>query len=186
MISALLRGWGVAGIPLRTARLRLVAIRPAMLIAEGAQPALLGRTLRAVVPADWPPKLWEPAVWVQIRAQLELQPETLGWHRYMLLGKRPARLIGCLGGFPGAAGDVEIGYSVVDSAQQQGYGTEAADALIGWLLQQGGVRSVSAQAYETSRASVKVMQRCGLRFVGTGDQPGTVRYRRWRGAAAQA
>src|SRR5579875_1689372 len=97
----------------------------------------------------------------------------------VLLGTEPL-LVGCLGAFPCAAGDAELGYSVVGSWQRQGLATEAARALIGWLFEQGAVHSVSAQAYVTSPAAVKVMERCGMRFAGQGDEAGTVRYRRWR------
>ena len=181
MISALLWRWGAQSAAIRTPRLRLVAITPEMLHAEPAGKTALARATRAQVPADWPPEHWQPDVWAHILAQLTSAPATFGWHRYMLSGERPQRLIGCLGGFPCTRGDVEIGYSVVNSAQRQGFGSEAAGALVRWLMEQPEVRSVSAQAYETSPASVKVMRRCGLEFVGEGDHPGTVRFRRMRG-----
>ncbi len=166
--------------PIRTERLRLLTITPAMLEAETAGAVTLATALEAQVPADWPPEHWECNVWAHIGAQFAAQPETLGWHRYIVSEQKPAALLGCLGGFPCAAGDVELGYSVVNSAQRQGYGSEAAAGLIAWLLRRPEVHSVSAQAFETPRASVRVMQRCGMRFVGAGDQAGTVRYRRWR------
>ena len=181
MISGLMRRWGAQSAAIRTARLRLVAITPEMLNAETASQAAVATATRAQVPADWPPEHWEPDVWAHILAQLTSAPATFGWHRYMLSAERPQRLIGCLGGFPCTRGDVEIGYSVVNSAQRQGFGSEAAGALVNWLLDQPEVRSVSAQAFETAPASVKVMQRCGMQFVGSGDQPGTVRFRRVRG-----
>lgn len=183
MISALFRRWGLQTAPLRTARLRLVAITPEMLEGETLGPAVLGHRIRAeVVPQDWPPELWESAVWAHMLAQLRAQPTTFGWHRYMLLEQPAPRLIGCLGGFPSPGGDVEIGYSVVVSEQRRGYASEAAQTLVDWLLHLPQIHSVSAQAFETAPGSIKVMQRCGMRCVGAGDQPGTVRYRRWRGA----
>jgi RimJ/RimL family protein N-acetyltransferase len=42
------------------------------------------------------------------------------------------------------------------------------------------VQSVSAQAYPQVVESIKVMERCGMSFVGEGDDPGTLRYRRMR------
>jgi len=39
---------------------------------------------------------------------------------------------------------------------------------------------VSAQTYPSLPESIKVMERCGMEFVGVGDDPGTVRYRRMR------
>ena len=166
--------------PLLTARLELVAMTAALLGSESQDPWDLGRALGARLTPDWPPDRWEAPVRAHILAQLTAQPQTVGWHRYMLLSGDTRMLVGCLGAFPCAAGDVELGYSVVGSCQRRGFATEAAKGLIGWLLEQASVHSVSAQAYESSPASVKVMQRCGLRFVGGGEEAGTVRYRRWR------
>jgi RimJ/RimL family protein N-acetyltransferase len=52
--------------------------------------------------------------------------------------------------------------------------------LVEWLLGLEGVQSVSAQTYPSIPESVKVMERCGMTFVGDGDEPGTLRYRRMR------
>ena len=185
MISTLFRRWGAQGTPLHTERLRLVVITPELLEAEPQGRAALERELHARVPPDWPPEHWDAPVWAHIQAQYVAEPSTFGWHRYMLLGKHPQQLVGCVGGFPGTNGDVEIGYSVVSSAQRQGFGSEAATALTEWLLRKPGVRSVSAQAFETAPGSVKVMQHCGMTLVGPGDQAGTVRYRRLRAPAPE-
>jgi RimJ/RimL family protein N-acetyltransferase len=188
MIGLLRRGV----VDLKTARLRLVAITPAMLASEKAANgsfAVLGRVLGAEVTAEWPPEHWEPHVYGFIEKQYVEEPRTRGWNRYVLLpqergwtvGHMPGyTLIGAVGGFPKAEGDVEIGYSTVPAFQRRGYATEAARALVEWLLREKDVRSVSAQAYPRLAESVKVMERCGMKFVGDGDDPGTVRYRRMR------
>jgi RimJ/RimL family protein N-acetyltransferase len=166
---------------LRTARLRLVAITPAMLQADQEAKSALSRMLDAEVTDEWPPEHWEPHVYDFIRRQYQEEPRTRGWNRYMLLRKARGRvLIGAVGGFPKPEGGVEIGYSTLPSFQRQGYGTEAARALVEWLLTQKDVQSVSAQTYTTLPESIKVMQRCGMSFVGPGDDPDTVRYRRAR------
>ena len=180
MISGLFRRWNLQTAPIRTERLRLIAITPEMLAAETTGAASLGTLLGATVPADWPPEHWQSHVWAHILAQFRASPDTFGWHRYMVTEGKAPELIGCLGGFPCPNGDAELGYSVVNSQQRRGYGSEAACALMGWLLRQAQVRSVSAQAYETAPGSIKIMQRCGMKSVGAGDEPGTVKYRRWR------
>ena len=170
---------GVAA--LETARLRLDVMTAALLNTEAHDTWHLAEALGVGLAPDWPPDHWESPVRAHITAQLTQHPETMGWHRYMVLtnGAKPA-LVGCLGAFPGAAGDVELGYSVVGSQQRRGLASEAVEGLVRWLFGQQAVHSVSAQAYETSVASVKVMERCGMRFVGGGDEAGTVKYRRWR------
>lgn len=167
-------------LPIETRRLRLVAITPELVETETAGPEPLGMALQAEVGPDWPPEHWGPHVRAHILGQFLDHPESIGWHRYMLFGDEGWRLVGCLGAFPCAAGDVEIGYSVVESYQRRGLGSEAALAFVDWLLRQPTIHSVSAQTFRTWPGSIKVMQRCGMRFIGAGDQEGTVRYRRWR------
>lgn len=169
-----------APVSIETRRLVLVGITPKLIAAETEGLLELGRGLEAKITRDWPPEHWEPHVRTHMLAQFAAHPESVGWHRYALLRGFPMLLVGCLGAFPCAAGDVEIGYSVVTSYQRQGIGTEAALAFVEWLLEQPSIRSVSAQTYESLPESIKVMQRCGMRWIGEGDEPGTVRYRRWR------
>jgi RimJ/RimL family protein N-acetyltransferase len=179
-------GRGIAD--LRTPRLRLVAITPAMLKADALRDgtfAALGKLLDAEVTAEWPPEHWEPHVLHFILRQFAEEPRTKGWHRYVLLpkgrGYAPGYvLIGAVGAFPKLEDDAEIGYSTLPAYQRQGYGTEAAQALVEWLLRQKDVRSVSAQTYAALPESIKVMERCAMTFVGSGDEMGTVRYRRMR------
>ncbi len=185
--------WGAAfGLQARTARagdlktgnLRLVAISAEMLAAEhNADAAELGSLLRAKLTHEWPPVDWEPHVYRIILKQYDEWPDSFGWHRYVLLDGglgRPRTLVGAIGGFPRAQGDVEIGYSTLPGFQRRGYATASAKKLVEWLLTLEGVRSVSAQTYLWVPESIKVMERCGMKFVGEGDDPGTVRYRRMR------
>lgn len=166
---------------LMTSRLRLVAITPEMLKADEAADGTLERILGAEVTLEWPPEHWEPHVYHFIEKQYVDEPRTRGWHRYVLLPKgRGWVLIGAVGAFPKLEGDAEIGYSTVPSYQRQGYGTEAARALVNWLLKQKDVQSVSAQTYPSLPESIKVMERCGMVFVGPGEEEGTLRYQRRR------
>ena len=185
--------WGAAfGLQARTARvvdlksgsLRLVAITTDMLTAEhSGNAAGLGTMLRAKLTREWPPVDWEPHVYRIIQKQYDEWPGSFGWHRYVVLkgGLGRARtLVGAIGGFPRAQGDVEIGYSTLPGFQRRGYATASARTLVEWLLTQEGVQSVSAQTYPRVVESIKVMERCGMKFVGEGDDSGTVRYRRVR------
>ncbi len=166
---------------LKVGRLRLVAITPEMLAAEQrADYAALGKLLRARLTKEWPPEHWEPHVLDFIQKQTEDDPRTAGWNRYVLLKGglwRADTLIGAVGGFAKPQGDVEIGYSTLPAYQRRGYATEAARALVEMLFADENVVSVSAQTYPRLPESIKVMERCGMKFVGEGDDEGTVRYR---------
>ena len=162
---------------LKTERLRLVSITPAMLKAEEAADGSLEKILGAELTTEWPPEHWEPHVYHFIVKQYEDEPRTRGWHRYVLLPNgRGWILIGAVGAFPKLEGDAEIGYSTIPSYQRKGYATEAARALVKWLLTQKDVKSVSAQTYPSLPESIKVMERCGMTYVGPGEDEGTVRY----------
>lgn len=191
MIGFLQRGAGYgfqvrpAGPPdLRIGKLRMVAIAPEMLAAEHeSNGGELARILKARVTDEWPPVDWDPHVYRIILKQYDEWPESFGWHRYVVLESglgRPRTLVGAVGGFPRAHGDVEIGYSTLPAFQRRGYATAFAKKLVEWLLTQNKVQSVSAQTYPRVTESIKVMERCGMSFVGDGDEAETVRYRRMR------
>lgn len=171
-------------VDLRTGPLRLVVITPEMLVAEHrSDVSELGRLLGAKLTMEWPPVEWEPHVFRIIQKQYEEWPESYGWHRYVLLKRglgRESVLVGAVGGFPRRCGDVEIGYSTLPGFQRRGYATAFARRLVEFLLEQDGVKSVSAQAYPQIQESIKVMARCGMSYVGEGDDSGTVRYRRMK------
>jgi ribosomal-protein-alanine N-acetyltransferase len=169
---------------LRAGNLRLVAITHEMLCAEKAQDmARLGELLHAKMTGEWPPAEWEPHVYGFILKQYEEHPETMGWHRYVVLSDglgMNRTLVGAVGAFPKSGGDVEIGYSTLPQFQRRGYATACAKTLVDWLLTRDEVTSVSACTFPRLPESIKVMERCGMTFVGDGDEPGTVRYQRVR------
>ena len=168
---------------LTTGRLRMVAITVPMLDAERRADGSFGSLIGAKVTGEWPPEHWEPHVLDFIQKQIEDDVRTAGWNRYVLLEGRfweEKTLIGAVGGFAKPRGEVEIGYSTLPEFQRRGYATEAARALVAMLFADEKVRSVCAQTFPSLPESIKVMERCGLMFVGDGDDPGTVRYRKIR------
>ncbi len=120
-----------------TRRLRLVPITPELIEAEAEGHATLARVLGAEVGPEWPPQHWDAQVRAHILAQFAEYPESVGWHRYVVLTE-PNQVVGCLGAFPCAAGDVEIGYSVLRSYQRRGL----------WRGGCGSVCGVAARAAE--------------------------------------
>ena len=117
-----------------------------------------------------------------LRNRFAADPSELGWHRYIALGvgEGECTLIGTLGGFRHSAKphECEIGYSVLPEFQGHGYATEAALALIAWIRDQPRITAITAQTYPSLPKSIRVMEKCGLTFVGPGDEEGTIRYRR--------
>lgn len=56
---------------------------------------------------------------------------------------------------------VEIGYALLPAYYNQGYCSEAFRGVIQWMWQHG-FRKVIAGAFEENRASIRVMEKCGL------------------------
>ena len=80
-------------------------------------------------------------------------------------------------GPPNGDGTVEIVYGIVASHQGQGYATEATRALLDWVCRDPRTRRIIAETMPRP-ASIAVMEKCGMTFLGEGAEPGAVRYAR--------
>lgn len=130
----------------------------------------------------WPPDLYDrPAVEWNLRL-LQEDPESAGWGTWYFGLRRaglPVLLIGAGGykGKPSEAGEVEIGYSIVPSHQRRGYGVAAAGELVTRALRDDRVKCVLAETLPELTASIRVLEKLGFALVGSGSEPGVIRYR---------
>jgi len=175
---------------IESARLTLVPAHVTQLRAELEGREAFAKTVEAQVPVEWPPDKEYDAE--AIRYGIEMQqenPEAYEWGlRYLVLKGAAPRLVGC-GGYttPPKDGAVEIGYSVCPSDRRRGYASEAAAALIARAFARADVAQVIAHTFPAFTSSIGVMEKCGMRFVGAGQQADTVCYAitrtQWRSAA---
>ncbi|HEX4791177.1 MAG TPA: GNAT family N-acetyltransferase [Actinospica sp.] len=88
---------------------------------------------------------------------------------YALVPREHGRTIGTAGFFgpPDAAGEVTIGYGMVQPEWGQGYGTQAVAALIEVCRAHGGVRIVNADTDLDNIASQRVLEKNGFIRVRT-------------------
>jgi RimJ/RimL family protein N-acetyltransferase len=114
---------------------------------------------------------------------LESEPAASGWGLWYVVRDEPGapRVLIGNGGFKGKPVDgcCEIGYSLLPGHQRFGYATEAARALVKWAFEHPEVNRVSAETLPELTASIRVMEKCGMRYVGDGvPEQGlrTVRY----------
>jgi RimJ/RimL family protein N-acetyltransferase len=167
---------------LRTPRLVLIAITPAMLNAEKSGQKLAG-LIGCMVPANWPPVDWEPHVLEILLKQYERCPEQVSWHRYVALPNSDGTqtLIGMIGAFwrETSPAECEIGYSILPPYERQGLATEASRALIQLIRRDPQIKSVIAHTFPELTGSIRVMEKCGLIFDGEGEEERTIRYRLW-------
>ena len=88
---------------------------------------------------------------------------------YVIVRRADNAVIGDCGfhGPPDDDGTVLIGYGIAESARGHGFATEAVEALIGFAHLQHGVTKVVADTTRSNPASVRVLQKAGLRHVET-------------------
>lgn len=100
-------------------------------------------------------------------------PREFTWWNYLVVHRGEHRLIGSAGykGPPSLDGVIEIGYEIADAYQNQGYATETARALLQRAFVFPKVRIVQAHTLPEKNASGAVLQKLGMRFVKTVDDP---------------
>lgn len=152
---------------IETARLRLVPCTVAAAHAAMTDRAALEALLGARVPEDWPAEDLRDFLPVYARI-VDEQAAHQGWGIWLMLEPAARTLVGDIG-FKGPPNDlqtVEIGYSVLPAFQGRGYATEASRALIGWGFAQPGVRRIVANCLADNAASIRVLEKAGMRRTG--------------------
>lgn len=99
-------------------------------------------------------------------------PEKRIWYAPWVMELRKGKIqIGELG-FRGKPKNdtVEIGYGVKKEYEGQGFTTEAAKALMDWAFTQKGVFFVEAEAEESNKASLRVIEKLGFVRYGIGEE----------------
>ncbi len=183
---------------LTTPRLELIGCDLSVARAELDDPAAWARALNVAPPREWPPPLNDENSQRYFLDLLLNNPQDARWAMYYFVlvrsssGKNLAtrELVGN-GGFKGPptpAGVVEIGYSILPRFQRQGFASEAARALTAAALASPQVTRVAACTFPQLLASIAVMRKCGMRFIGAGPEAGTVLYgvgrEEWHAATA--
>jgi RimJ/RimL family protein N-acetyltransferase len=171
---------------METSRLQLVpATAETMALAANGDSAALRRALMADVPADWPPRIDDDGEMARegfkfVQGVLERAPSLQGWWGWWVLLRRPQTLVGIVSpkGPPNGEGTVELSYGIVASHQGKGYATEATKALVDWVCRDPRTRRIVADTLPRLGASIAVMEKCGMSFLGEGSEPGAVRYGR--------
>jgi RimJ/RimL family protein N-acetyltransferase len=166
---------------IRTQRLELIAATLELADAEMHDRSRFSALLDARV-ADWPPPLNDELSMQLGRDYLADHPDSVGWGPwyFILLGERRSDRIaignGGFKGNPWPDGTAEVGYSILEAYQHQGYGREAVRALVSWAFGHAEVRRVIAETLPDRAASIRLLQKLGFRLVGAGSEPGALRY----------
>ena len=162
---------------IRTNRLTLVPGTVALVQAEIHDRESFAQQLGATVPDHWPPATLVDALPLFLGWMESAAPGSDGWYVWYALthadSTSPPVLIGG-GGFlgPPDAGSVQMGYSVLDQFQRQGYATEIVRALSDWAFSHDVVKRIAAETEWANPASVRVLEKTGFVLAGEATEQG--------------
>jgi RimJ/RimL family protein N-acetyltransferase len=169
-------------ITLKTSRLELVSGSYEHAHAEKFNRKKLSELLDAEIPIGWPPPLNDEQSMNFFLKYSEENPDAGGFtFWYIILPEGDSRkAIGNVGfkGMPDTTGTVEIGYSIMESHQRNGYAPEAVAVIVDWAFSQPGVKRVIAETLPELVASQRVLEKNRFQFIGEGSEPGVIRYER--------
>lgn len=163
---------------LSTPRLELVRSTLELAECEISNRARFAQMLGVPAPAVWPPPLNDDQSQKYFIDRLHREGEG-DFHGWYIVLREPRQLIGNCGfKTQPEHGVVEIGYSIVPEFQRHGYCTEAIRALISRAFMHASVDRVAAETLPNLWPSIRVMEKCRMRFVSYGIDEGmrTVRY----------
>ena len=105
--------------------------------------------------------------WIQKLAQRE--EEGLSYEFAICFKEDPNKIIGCIAltDVHSKAKRAELGYWVNRKHWKKGIATEAAKAMIAFGFDTLGLHSIIARYFDINPASGRVMQKCGMTYVGT-------------------
>lgn len=113
----------------------------------------------------------------KIITNLEKVSAPTGFESYMVVHRESMTVIGDAGfkGLPNADGEVDIGYAIIEQAQNRGYGLETAKGLTDWAFKQPGVKAITARCLLDNAPSARVLVKLGMQQVSATDE-----FYRWR------
>lgn len=141
---------------------------------------LLEKLLTAYIPDDW----YNTEVQAFLPKYIELlqsDPSQLGYGVWLIIRTDDSTLVGNLG-FGGKSDDetLEIGYEILAAYRDEGYATEAVEALIDFAFTQLAAKKIIAHSPIDNAASIRVLEKLGMQNVekmkGT-DTPGLEVYK---------
>lgn len=146
-----------------TNRLKVITFEVEMIKALLEEPEQLAEMIPYGVPAEYPMDVYKQFFPYKIERFTE-QPEENVWEG-LIINKESQMVIGDIGykGSPNEKGEINLGYSVLPRFQGQGFATEAAAAMVEWGLEQPGVQKVTATCSLENIASIRVLQKAGLK-----------------------
>lgn len=149
----------------------IMAATPALLDAEETSGDAVAAALGVQPPDSWPPLYNGPETRAWMRKVLSDHPDEPGFGSWYVIGS--GQLVGAAGykGPPDEAGTVEVGYSIVETAQRRGYASGAVRLLVQRAFRDPRVTAVRAETLPVLVGSQAVLDRCGFTLTGRREDP---------------
>lgn len=98
--------------------------------------------------------------------------EPSGFETWMIVKKDNNEIIGDIGfhGGPDEAGEVEIGYGIVEEERKNGFGFEAARAIFNWAIEKENVNVIKADCLINNIPSAKILEKLGMKETNRDDE----------------
>lgn len=164
---------------IETPHLRLVACEMAHVAALMRGRAELEHLLGVRVHTDWPVF---PETIGYVHESLKVNATARKWGFHLFVHREDKILIG-EGGFkgqPDEEGMVEIGYAIVPEYRERGLAFEAARGLADFAFLHSEVKVVQAHTLHNGTASIRILEKLGMKFCGTARDPDEGEVLRWR------
>jgi RimJ/RimL family protein N-acetyltransferase len=133
----------------------------------------LAAMLQVTVPDHWPlfPQAFSLPADLVSDEMGELEQPVSDWCAYFFIHPKRGMLVGNGGfkGSPDVQGVVEIGYEIAAEYWNQGFATEAVQAMIDYAFAHPEVQAVMAHTLAEKNASNCVLQKVGMQFVAELD-----------------
>ncbi|MBA3424172.1 MAG: GNAT family N-acetyltransferase [Actinomycetota bacterium] len=158
---------------LRTERLWLVPLTPELVRSALEDREELGRELGARVPPSWPGADFARMLPRLARGSAD---DSIAAATRLIIHAADRTVIGETGfhGPPNRTGTVEIGYSIVPEYRSRGFASEATRALVSASFASPGIRRIIAECLDDNEASLRVLEKLGMRRVGSAGD--TIRF----------
>ncbi len=155
--------------PIQTERLTLIPFTLEFAEATLNDRDKLPKLLGLHIPNNWPNPDYAEIMPMIVEGRRK-DPSGAEWVR-LIAHTADRTVIGDIGFIepPDEGGNVEFGYSIVPEYRGKGYATEAATVMIEWAFKQPGVRRVIASCLNDNYASIRVLEKAGMRQIEPED-----------------
>lgn len=108
----------------------------------------------------------------KIIKNLKIVSEPTGFESWMIVKKENMIVIGDAGfkGKPNTAGEVDIGYSIIDQEQKRGYGLESGKTLADWAFSQREVNFITASCFINNVGSARILEKIGMQEISSDNE----------------